>query len=480
MRHVYADIVVSNPLTVSNNMSSRGRQLVLVGLAWFIRPGQFDISEGFGDVELSDLDTAVVKQAIDPSARLRTVGNVTGSYKIVKPVGSEHLHWSALDLADYPPPVMTTPWQPHNAVTTGVFPRMIVLGCQKCGTASLFVYLSALNNFIPPINKELHAFRGEVTRKTVNGGSTQRLKRIAMRTVRWYSHKWAASNLSMTCNPIDGRCNGTALPTQAPFEITPRYLSDMRVPYNMHTLLPNVNSLKMVVILRNPIARVWSAYHQSTASQYHTNRVFAELMVNETQLLYTCYNSSLGYMTFGINQTTNIGMDSLHVCRDPWYMYRKMGLCVRDNTPNPDKPWFVKYTQAYDLTPTNFRLQDQTPFEGIVARGLYVDQLLNYLCAGFQPESLLVISQGELARDPLAVAQRVADHVGVEQATAQDWPFSHDVQRQSRVQGRPMPHVIAKMLEDLYRPHTRLLMRLLRTNRFSVNVSAIEKEFGLF
>ena len=85
------------------------------------------------------------------------------------------------------------------------------------------------------------ACRGEVTRKAVDAGITSRLRRIAQRSVAWYSHKWATANLSMSCDAGKGRCTGNALPHQAPFEITPRYLSDMRVPYNMRTLLPNVN-----------------------------------------------------------------------------------------------------------------------------------------------------------------------------------------------------------------------------------------------
>jgi len=171
-----------------------------------------------------------------------------------------------------------------------------------------------------------------------------------------------------------------------------------------------------------------------------------------------------------------------------------------------------QYTMAYDLSPTSYRLQDQTPYEGmlaymlqaghlchnniagIVARGIYVDQLINYLCAGFQPESLLILTQGglpslhvrpaltngtgELAQDPLATAQRIAAHVGVSGAVEREWPFANDVQRQSRTQGRVMPALVAAMLEELYAPHTHLLMKLLRSNKFNTNVSAIEQEFG--
>jgi hypothetical protein len=113
--------------------------------------------EGFGDVELSHLDTSN-SQPVDPSQR-RVIGNNSESFKIIKPVGGEHMDWKALNLDDYRVPVMTSPWQRHDTVTNGVYPRMIVIGCQKCGTASLFVYLSALKSFIPPISKELHAFR---------------------------------------------------------------------------------------------------------------------------------------------------------------------------------------------------------------------------------------------------------------------------------------------------------------------------------
>eukprot|EP00730_Choanoeca_flexa_P012727 TRINITY_DN4562_c0_g1_i1.p1 TRINITY_DN4562_c0_g1~~TRINITY_DN4562_c0_g1_i1.p1 ORF type:complete len:454 (+),score=78.34 TRINITY_DN4562_c0_g1_i1:147-1508(+) len=443
--------------------------LVLNLLLVFAHDEQVD---GFGDESLQSLDVALENGAgpVQPKS-------IKNRIKQKKPVGFDIVASSDLDLSQYPAPIRTTPWQPHSTVQDGVYPRFIVIGCQKCGTASLNVYLTALHNFTAPVLKELHGFRGDLARKAIMAGSSGGLARTAQRTMDWYHRKWGTRGLSMKCNATLGRCQGNADPATAPFEITPRYITDMRVPYNMQSLLPNADTLKLVLLLRNPINRTWSSYHQSTKAHMHTNRMFAQMMVNETRLLRACYNGSLGYMTFGSGNTTTIGVANLKACRNPWYMYRKFALCLKEQLVDDPNPWYVKYTLAYDLFLTRFRLSDQTPYEGLIGRGIYVDQLLNYLCAGFDPKSILVITQGELRADPAMVTKRIAQHVGVSWEPARLSAFTDGVHRQSRVKGHTMPVPVFELLKEVFSPHTRLLMELLETNAFVANKTALHAEF---
>lgn len=107
-------------------------------------------------------------------------------------------------------------------------PNLLIIGAQRCGTSSLFKYLSAHPRCRASIRKEVRFFTEYCTR-----GET------------WYRSHF----------PLDltvGRRSPRVI-----FEASPDYLLDERVPGRVVRLLPDV---RLIVILRNPIERAYSHY----------------------------------------------------------------------------------------------------------------------------------------------------------------------------------------------------------------------------
>lgn len=105
-------------------------------------------------------------------------------------------------------------------------PAFIIIGAGKCGTTSLFQYLSQHPQILPPINKEIDFFNFNFTQ-----GSD------------WYLAHFPT------------------LPDEQKFitgEASPSYFSYLHVERRLYELFPQT---KIIILLRNPVARVFSHYH---------------------------------------------------------------------------------------------------------------------------------------------------------------------------------------------------------------------------
>lgn len=107
-------------------------------------------------------------------------------------------------------------------------PNLLIIGAQRCGTSSLFKYLSAHPRCKPSIRKEVRFFTEYYTR----------------------GEDWYRSHFPLG---VAGHRGAPAIY----FEASPDYLLDPRVPSRVTQLLPDV---RLIVILRNPIERAYSHY----------------------------------------------------------------------------------------------------------------------------------------------------------------------------------------------------------------------------
>ncbi|MDP9223270.1 MAG: sulfotransferase domain-containing protein [Actinomycetota bacterium] len=111
-------------------------------------------------------------------------------------------------------------------------PDFLILGAQKAGTTSLYTYLSAHPNVRPGLFKEAHFFdlrfaRGE----------------------RWYRAIFPLSSQLARSRAITG-------------EASPYYLYHPLAAERAAKVTPSV---RLIVLLRNPIERAWSHYRQEVA-----------------------------------------------------------------------------------------------------------------------------------------------------------------------------------------------------------------------
>ena len=196
-------------------------------------------------------------------------------------------------------------------------PDFMVIGAQRCGTTSLFNYLSAHPDITPSLGKEVHFFTLHW-----HHGTT------------WYrAHFPSCSNQTTT------------------FEATPYYLFHPHAPWRAAQVVPHA---RMIVVLRDPIARAVSHYRHNVA--LGTERLsFADAIAAEAD-------------------RTAAELQRMH-----------------------DEPGYESVAvQRYSY----------------VGRGRYAEQLERWFSA-FPPERFLLLRTEDLQRDTAEVVRRTLEFLGL-------------------------------------------------------------------
>ena len=131
-------------------------------------------------------------------------------------------------------------------------PDFLIIGVLKCGTSSLYKYLTQHPKIVPALQKELYYFN----RSSQTG------------EIYW---NWYLSNFISTSN------NDSFLTGEA----TPTYISYQGTAQKVFDSLPNI---KLIVLLRNPVARIISQYFYNV-NRGVEKRPLAEVIAWETAIL---------------------------------------------------------------------------------------------------------------------------------------------------------------------------------------------------
>jgi hypothetical protein len=108
------------------------------------------------------------------------------------------------------------------------FPNFLIIGAQKAGTSSLYKYLLQHPAILPAYQKEIHYFT---------------LPELYFKGQNWYRGHFPTKLL-----------RGQRLTGEA----SPSYLFFPLVPQRVHQMMPQT---KLIVLLRDPVARAFSNYH---------------------------------------------------------------------------------------------------------------------------------------------------------------------------------------------------------------------------
>lgn len=127
-----------------------------------------------------------------------------------------------------------------------VWPSFVLLGAQRCGTTSMFAYLSAHPLVVPPLLKEVHYF-------DVNN----------QQPLSWYLGHFP-SHSQLPAGGITG-------------EASPYYLLHPGVPERLQAVLPDA---LLLVLLRDPVERALS-HHRHEVAKGHEDLSFAEAVAAE-------------------------------------------------------------------------------------------------------------------------------------------------------------------------------------------------------
>jgi len=138
-----------------------------------------------------------------------------------------------------------------------MLPNFLIVGAQRCGTTSLFQALAAHPNVVPPLfHKGVHFFDTPAYR----------------RGLRWYIGHFPI-------RAVAGRrvTGGTAITGEA----SPYYMFH---PWAGHRIAADLPTTRLVVLLRDPVERAFSAHKQETARGFETESFEAALDLERERL----------------------------------------------------------------------------------------------------------------------------------------------------------------------------------------------------
>ncbi len=259
-------------------------------------------------------------------------------------------------------------------------PSFFIIGAQKGGTTALFRFLSTHPDVVPSRVKEPHFFDLDSNYKE--------------RGLYYYRSQF----------PLHFQLGKS----QVTFDATPRYIYHPDCPKRLHRHFP---STKMVLLLRDPIARAYSSWNMYR--NFYNDPPCRFLLIKES--------------TDGLQ---------LLLQREQYPSFED---AVRDEIENS--------------------LSDDALLEpSFVRRGLYAKQIERYL-EYFKREQIMILDSRELLNSTIVTLDRVGDHLGLRRCS---WSLE-------RAKGDPPKGIYEEKisrkahsyLSDFYRPHNERLFRLL-------------------
>lgn len=264
----------------------------------------------------------------------------------------------------------------------GSRPDFLILGAQKCGTVALFNYLEQHPSVRPSTKKEISFFNKDVHYRRGNA---------------WYhSH----------------------FPLRAPgltFEATPGYLYYPQCAPRIHAYHP---SMKLIVLLRNPVDRAFSAWNMFRVLRRDRPNYLRERMRTA----------------------------------DPAARVGLAKLLAGDHFPS----FSGAVRWEIEQSPT----VEQQPEPSFVRRGLYAQQLERYFGL-FPREQVLVINSEKLRADTAATLDEVTAFL---QLPSHAWNAERLAPRHvGQYDKAAMDPETRRLLADYYAPHNATLSTLLGT-----------------
>ena len=182
-------------------------------------------------------------------------------------------------------------------------PDFIIIGSPRCGTTSLYKYITSHPQILPAANKEICFFS-----EHFNKG------------LAWYQAHFPP--------PIEAHHFLTG-------EATPTYLTHPLAPSRLHGCLPKV---KLIVILRNPVDRALSHY-QMLVRRGTECRTFEKAIDDELQLLSAATETSLADKSYWKN------------CH---YIYKSLYACSLKQWMNlfPREQFLILQSEEFYANPT--------------------------------------------------------------------------------------------------------------------------------
>ena len=131
-------------------------------------------------------------------------------------------------------------------------PNFLIIGQAKCGTTSLYTYLTQHPQILPPIRREINFWNRESTYS---------------KGINWYLAHFPS--VASEEKLITG-------------EATTTYLDSYKAAQRLFQFFPNT---KLIILLRNPVERVFSHYYMNSHRYGWDNRSLKEAIFSELDIL---------------------------------------------------------------------------------------------------------------------------------------------------------------------------------------------------
>ena len=310
-------------------------------------------------------------------------------------------------------------WYPTNNTWKTRAPYFLLIGAKKCGTSALSNYLHQHPQIAKPRRKELlfflpHRFPAWKTTNSNNNkilkgqGSEEDFAQVRVKEARQYM--WQNDY------QVDTLARDEAMLS---YEATPGYV--LYSTYSARAMLCTIPWVKLLVILRNPVDRVFSNYH------------FLRSM-----------------------KLRPVFMPTLEAWIDADLVQLRQAGVLQDEIPPEDFYGSVQERQAWT------RYQRTVRNEGPVARSLYVLQFQEWFdhlrAIGRDPQhEVLVVQSEELKKDP----SRVMDTIHYWLELPPNPVLEKEEKMVTNYTKTSMKNETRAMLEELFRPYNQRLYNLL-------------------
>ena len=256
------------------------------------------------------------------------------------------------------------------------FPHFIIIGVGRAGTTALYSYLIQHSSIY-----------GTYTENKKNASAIHFFEYMTTTSVSWYK-----SHFPILSSKISSKNN-----LQVTGEFTSTYFYHPDVPKRIHELLPNI---KLILILRNPIDKIYSTYYQ--------------------QFRY-------GEISASFEETIDAEIKRIEILQN-----------------NPD------------FHSKNPNIKNSVP-QNILRHGIYCDYLENWL-KFFQKEQILILNAEDLKKNTSNILNTVFKFLEINNEKIEN--LAHISARKYP----KMNEVTRKRLIDFYKPYNKKLNELLQTN----------------
>ena len=292
-------------------------------------------------------------------------------------------------------------------------PAFLLIGAKKCGTTSLFQYLQQHPDVVAPRRKELLTFIPQRFQHWANPGDPESKVLVKAAREDMYANDYPSRIIKLR-------------PRSISFEATPDYL--VYSTYSSKAILCTVPWVKILVILRNPVERLFSHYNFLTDQRLMSAVNFTTLDVTFEEWILADMNRLKKYGVISFHNTTDDFFGS-QTEREAWKKYQKL-----PNGAARDRP---------------------------LARSMYAIQLEGWFEAlrsiGRDPKSdVLVVREEDLKLNAVEVPNKIFKWLGIP-------PFQLPAAKagMSTTYSSALKHETRKMLEVFFAPYNQRLYKLL-------------------